>query len=173
MTHQSITHINMAPYSVFISILVVAWALCIFMHATTMVILVGSVAASQSSALETEAKALLESGWWRNYSSYSSISHCELIGITCNAGGSVAMISRYGFYLGDTFGKFNFFRFRLFRCKIFFIVKCFQMKMISGKMIFFPCLVAFWKMLRKIFYSVVRKIEQKGRGVRHVVLENG
>ena len=137
MTHQSITHINMAPYSVFISILVVAWALCIFMHATTMVILAGSVAASQSSALETEAKALLESGWWRNYSSYSSISHCELIGITCNAGGSVAVISRYGFYLGDTFGKFNFFRFRLFRCKIFFIVKCFQMKMISGKMIFF------------------------------------
>jgi hypothetical protein len=31
------------------------------------------------------------------------------------------------------------------------------------KMIFFLCLVALQKMLRKIFYSFVRKIEQKGR----------
>ena len=40
------------------------------------------------------------------------------------------------------------------------------MKMISGKMIFFffLCLVAFRKMLWKIFYSVVRKIEQKEWG---------
>ena len=38
------------------------------------------------------------------------------------------------------------------------------------KMIFFfPCLVAF----QKIFYSVVRKIEQKGRGGEACVLENG
>jgi hypothetical protein len=36
--------------------------------------------------------------------------------------------------------------------------------MISGKMIFFSRLVAFWKMLWKIFNNVVRKIEQKGRG---------
>ena len=36
--------------------------------------------------------------------------------------------------------------------------------MISGKMIFFTCLVAFQKMLRKIFYNVVRKIEQNERG---------
>ena len=52
-------------------------------------------------------------------------------------------------------------RLHLFRCKIFSIVKCFQMKMIF----FFPCLVAF----RKIFYSVVRKIEQKGRRVEACV----
>ena len=56
------------------------------------------------------------------------------------------------------------FRLRLFLCKIFFITKYFQIKMISGKIIFFPCLVAFQKMLRKIFYSVVRKIEQKEWG---------
>ena len=37
------------------------------------------------------------------------------------------------------------------------------MKMIPGKMIFF-FLVAFWKMLQKIVYSVVQMIEQKGRG---------
>jgi hypothetical protein len=50
--------------------------------------------------------------------------------------------------------------------------------MISGKMIFFSRLVAFWKMLWKIFNNVVRKIEQKGRGgggagVRRAFLENG
>jgi hypothetical protein len=42
------------------------------------------------------------------------------------------------------------------------------MKIILGKMIFFPCLVAFWK----IFYSVVRKIEQKERGDEACILEN-
>jgi hypothetical protein len=45
------------------------------------------------------------------------------------------------------------------------------MKMISGKIIFFPCLIAFQKMLRKIFYSVMRKIEQKGRGAETYVFE--
>ena len=34
---------------------------------------------------------------------------------------------------------------------------------------FFPCLVAF----RKIFYSVVQNIENKGRGVRRAFLKNG
>ena len=53
-------------------------------------------------------------------------------------------------------------RLSLFRCKIFFIIKCFQMKMI-----FFQCLVAFRKILRKIFYSVMQKIEQNEQGVRH------
>jgi hypothetical protein len=37
---------------------------------------------------------------------------------------------------------------------------------------FFSCLVAFWKMLRKIFYSIVRKIKQKEQGVRRAFLEN-
>ena len=60
----------------------------------------------------------------------------------------------------------------LFYCKIFSITKYFQMKMIS-EMIFFPSLVAFQKMFWKIFYNVVRKIEQKGQGVRRAFLENG
>ena len=38
---------------------------------------------------------------------------------------------------------------------------------------FFPSLVAFWKMFRIIFYSVVRKIKQKGQRVRCAFLENG
>jgi hypothetical protein len=62
-------------------------------------------------------------------------------------------------------------RLYLFRCKIFSIAKCFQMKMILWKMIFFPCLVAFRKILQKIFYSVVRKIEQKERGDETCVFE--
>jgi Leucine-rich repeat (LRR) protein len=93
----------MAP-SVFISILVVAWARCIFMHATTMVI------AAQSSALEQEAKALMESGWWSHYSfNYTSFSYCQQDGsIQCNDGGSVIGIDMSGVYLGDKVRKFNF-----------------------------------------------------------------
>ncbi|GMY13607.1 MDIS1-interacting receptor like kinase 2-like isoform X6 [Fagus crenata] len=92
----------MAP-SVFISILVVAWARCIFMHATTMVI------AAQSSALEQEAKALMESGWWSHDFNHTSISYCEQVGsIECNDGGSVIWINMGGVYLGDKVRKFNF-----------------------------------------------------------------
>uniref|UniRef100_A0A7N2QZX4 non-specific serine/threonine protein kinase n=1 Tax=Quercus lobata TaxID=97700 RepID=A0A7N2QZX4_QUELO len=77
----------MAP-SVSISIRIVAlWVLCIFMHATTM----SFVAASKSSALELEAKAILESGWWSEYSNDTS-SLCRWDGIICNDGGSVAKI---------------------------------------------------------------------------------
>uniref|UniRef100_A0A2N9FT90 non-specific serine/threonine protein kinase n=1 Tax=Fagus sylvatica TaxID=28930 RepID=A0A2N9FT90_FAGSY len=93
----------MAP-SVFISILVVAWARCIFMHATTMVI------AAQSSALEQEAKALMESGWWSHYSfNHTSFSYCQQVGsIRCNDDGSVIGIYMFGVYLGDKVRKFNF-----------------------------------------------------------------
>ncbi len=37
---------------------------------------------------------------------------------------------------------------------------------------FFLCLVVFRKMFQKIFYSVVRKIEQKRQGWRRAFLEN-
>uniref|UniRef100_A0A2N9FYV5 non-specific serine/threonine protein kinase n=1 Tax=Fagus sylvatica TaxID=28930 RepID=A0A2N9FYV5_FAGSY len=86
----------MAP-SVFISILVVAWARCIFMHATTMVI------AAQSSALEQEAKALMESGWWSHYSfNYTSFSYCgQVESIRCNDDRSVIGIYLDKFYLED------------------------------------------------------------------------
>ncbi|XP_050271533.1 MDIS1-interacting receptor like kinase 2-like [Quercus robur] len=93
----------MAP-SVSISILVLAfWVLCIFTHSTTMVV------AANSSALELEAKALLESGWWSsNYTTNgSSLSHCAWPGITC-FDGSVVGIYMEEVYLGDKFRKFNF-----------------------------------------------------------------
>lgn len=103
---QSINHtlyFYMAP-PVSISILVLAlWVLCIFTHSTTMVV------AAKSSALELEAKALLESGWWSsNYTNGSSLSHCAWPGIYCNAGGSVIEIDMQEIYLGDKFRKFNF-----------------------------------------------------------------
>ncbi|XP_050271535.1 MDIS1-interacting receptor like kinase 2-like isoform X2 [Quercus robur] len=94
----------MAP-SVSISILVLAlWVLCIFTHSTTMVV------AAKSSALELEAKALLESGWWSSKytTNGSSLSHCEWPGIYCNVDRSVVWIYMINVYLGDKFRKFNF-----------------------------------------------------------------
>ncbi|XP_030925470.1 MDIS1-interacting receptor like kinase 2-like isoform X1 [Quercus lobata] len=97
----------MAP-SVSISILIVAlWVLYILMHSTTMVIAAGSVAASNSSALELEAKALLESGWWYDYSNDTFVDHCHFYGIICNAGGSVIEIDRGSYYLRDEISKLN------------------------------------------------------------------
>ena len=99
----------MAP-SVPISILVVALVLCIFMLATTMVIAAGSVAASKSTALELEAKALMETRWWNGTSNGTSLSHCKWRGITCSDGGSVTEINMAGahFHLGDCTIKLNF-----------------------------------------------------------------
>ena len=97
----------MAP-SVPISILVVALVLCIFMHATTMVIAAGSVAASKSPTLELEAKALMEIGWWNGTSNGTSLSHCKWYGITCSDGGSVTEINKPGAHLGDYMVKLNF-----------------------------------------------------------------
>ncbi|KAK7809582.1 mdis1-interacting receptor like kinase 2, partial [Quercus suber] len=72
-----------------------------------MVIGVGFVAASNTSALDLEVKALIESGWWSGYSNDTLI-HCRWRGITCNDRGSVIEINMGGYYLGDTFRKFNF-----------------------------------------------------------------
>ena len=100
----------MAP-PVSISILIVAWVLCNFMHETTMIIAAGCVAEPKSSLLEQEAKALLESGWWSwwsNYTNGTSLSHCKWDGIKCNEGGHVTKIDITGAYLGDKNRKFNF-----------------------------------------------------------------
>ena len=97
----------MAP-SVPISILVVALVLCIFMLATTMVIAAGSVAASKSTALELEAKALMETRWWNGTSNGTSLSHCKWRGITCSDGGSVTEINMAGAYLYDEIRKLKF-----------------------------------------------------------------
>ncbi|KAK7830522.1 putative leucine-rich repeat receptor-like protein kinase [Quercus suber] len=79
----------MAP-SIFISILVVAWALCIFMHATNMVI-----------ALDFEAKVLQKSKWWSSYSNDTSIHRCEWRGIECNDGRSVTELNINWFYISS------------------------------------------------------------------------
>ncbi|KAL4653715.1 hypothetical protein ACB092_01G325500 [Castanea dentata] len=97
----------MAPF-IPISILVVALVLCIFMHATTMVIAAGSVAASKSPALELEAKALMETRWWNGTSNGTSLSHCKWYGITCSDGGSVTKIDKAGAHVEDYISKLNF-----------------------------------------------------------------
>ena len=73
--HPSIIHFNMAS-KVSISVVVVSWVLCVFMHSTNMFI-----AAFESSL---EAKALRESGWWTHQSNETSLNHCDWNGITCN-----------------------------------------------------------------------------------------
>ncbi|KAK4604025.1 hypothetical protein RGQ29_012508 [Quercus rubra] len=84
-----------------ISVVVVSWVLCVFMHSTNMFIAAASVAASESSL---EAKALRESGWWTQ----QSLNHCDWKEITCNDG-SVTEIDMGGIYLGDNIiRKFNF-----------------------------------------------------------------
>ena len=77
------------------------------MHSTTMVIAAVSVAASKSSALELEAKALLKSGWWGDHSNNTFLNHCELQGIICNDGGSVIEIDMGRVRLQDEISKLN------------------------------------------------------------------
>jgi Leucine-rich repeat (LRR) protein len=81
-----------------------AWATCFLLYAAHF------VAASQSSALQLEASALLGSGWWRSINNTNDTSsRCEWLGITCNAAGSVTeivMSSRY-FYLRGEMSKLN------------------------------------------------------------------
>ena len=86
--------------------MVVALVLCIFMHATTMVIAAGSMAASKSP--ELEAKALMETRWWNGTSNGTSLSHCKWYGITCNDGRSVTEIDKAGAHLGDYTITLNF-----------------------------------------------------------------
>ncbi|KAK7847660.1 putative leucine-rich repeat receptor-like protein kinase [Quercus suber] len=95
---------------VYISVVVVSWVLCVFMHSTNMFIIAAvSVAASESSPLQLEAKALRESGWWSGLSNETSLSHCEWNEIECNDGGSVTGIFMGDVYLGDKIiRKFNF-----------------------------------------------------------------
>ncbi|XP_062173679.1 probable leucine-rich repeat receptor-like protein kinase At1g35710 [Alnus glutinosa] len=84
-----------------------AWATCfLFFYAAHF------VAASQSSALQLEANALLATGWWRSINYTNNISsRCEWLGITCNVAGSVTeidMSSSTRFYLeGGEMSQFN------------------------------------------------------------------
>ncbi|KAE9445314.1 hypothetical protein C3L33_22787, partial [Rhododendron williamsianum] len=64
--------------------------------------LVPSSAESSSSSFSSsvEAKAMLNSGWWGNF---SSTNHCDLAGITCNGAGIVIRMRgyKYGYNLAD------------------------------------------------------------------------
>ncbi|XVE83800.1 hypothetical protein DITRI_Ditri16bG0116200 [Diplodiscus trichospermus] len=62
-----------------------------------------------SASLDSEAQALLQSGWWRRYNNLNS-PHCRWPGITCNSAGSVTRIYPPSDYLqvGDKFSFLNF-----------------------------------------------------------------
>ncbi|KAJ6984375.1 MDIS1-interacting receptor like kinase 2-like [Populus alba x Populus x berolinensis] len=77
---------------------------CIFVSST------GLVAALDDSALlASEGKALLESGWWSDYSNLTS-HRCNWTGIVCDRAGSITEISPPPEFLqvGDKFAKMNF-----------------------------------------------------------------
>ncbi|KAI5596531.1 hypothetical protein BDE02_02G007700 [Populus trichocarpa] len=77
---------------------------CIFVSST------GLVAALDDSALlASEGKALLESGWWSDYSNLTS-HRCKWTGIDCDRAGSIIEISPPPEFLkvGNKFGKMNF-----------------------------------------------------------------
>ncbi|XVF39352.1 hypothetical protein PTKIN_Ptkin01aG0027800 [Pterospermum kingtungense] len=67
------------------------------------------LAAAVSYSLESEAVALLESGWWRGYSNDTS-QRCNWPGISCNNAGSIFKIypSPNLIQVGGKFGKLNF-----------------------------------------------------------------
>ncbi|OMP05612.1 Leucine rich repeat 4 [Corchorus olitorius] len=60
-------------------------------------------------ALELEAKAMLESGWWNSYSNDTS-QRCNWPCISCNNTGSITKISPSTdmIQVGDRFGNFSF-----------------------------------------------------------------
>jgi Leucine-rich repeat (LRR) protein len=92
----------MAP-SLSISMVLVAWSTSILFYGTCFDTTTQFVAASESSALQLEAKALLKSGWWKSANTSNVSSRCEWPGITCNSGGSITeiFIELGGFYLGE------------------------------------------------------------------------
>ncbi|XP_017614116.1 probable leucine-rich repeat receptor-like protein kinase At1g35710 [Gossypium arboreum] len=69
-----------------------------------------TVTIADPSPLASEAIAMVESGWWSNYSNNAS-ERCEWPGISCNTAGSIIQINlSYAFLVevGDRFGKLNF-----------------------------------------------------------------
>lgn len=64
----------------------------------------------KSTNSSAEARALLESGWWGQFSipvnTYQS--HCTWQGISCNGAGSVTGINLTGLYVGLELGNLNF-----------------------------------------------------------------
>ncbi|KAB1215093.1 hypothetical protein CJ030_MR4G016268 [Morella rubra] len=93
-----------------VCIVVVAWATCILLCGAYLDTAFEVVKASQSPALQLEAKALLETRWWPSEDTVNTSSPCEWrdAGITCNALGSVTAIDRAGFGLGGKLELLNF-----------------------------------------------------------------
>lgn len=58
------------------------------------VIVTSMTHSSNSSTINEERQALLQSGWWNDYLNISD--HCAWEGITCNEAGSVTSIMRIG-----------------------------------------------------------------------------
>ncbi|XP_061367114.1 probable leucine-rich repeat receptor-like protein kinase At1g35710 [Gastrolobium bilobum] len=82
------------------SMLVISW--------TSFCIAIVFDAAFELSPLDLEAQALIESGWWSDFTNYVP-SHCQWPGIACNSAGSITNISLPAeTQLGDKFRRFNF-----------------------------------------------------------------
>jgi len=83
-------HANMASIDYeqkLLAILSISFFLsCIFVSST------GLVAALDPALLASEGKALLESGWWSDYSHLTS-HRCKWTGIVCDRAGSITEIS--------------------------------------------------------------------------------
>ncbi|XP_050271510.1 MDIS1-interacting receptor like kinase 2-like [Quercus robur] len=96
-------------HSISVSIMAVGVSF-VFAYAASMVFTTTLVAASESSALDLEAKALLESGWWSDHTNDTS-SRCRpgWLGITCDKAGSIIEIDLADkFPVGGKFSQFNF-----------------------------------------------------------------
>ncbi|XWS40861.1 hypothetical protein CRYUN_Cryun17cG0032500 [Craigia yunnanensis] len=76
---------------------------------TTILLSFSTTLLAAVSSPESEAVALLESGWWSSYSNDTS-QRCKWPGISCNNAGSITKInpSPNLIQVGDRFGKFNF-----------------------------------------------------------------
>ncbi|XP_042942373.1 MDIS1-interacting receptor like kinase 2-like isoform X3 [Carya illinoinensis] len=96
---SSIIHSNMAS-AASISIIAVAWVTCILFYGIYLdTAVVVFEAASESSALDLEMKALQETGWWSTTDSSHNSSPCEWQGISCTDSGSIAQIILANSYL--------------------------------------------------------------------------
>ncbi|KAK8548566.1 hypothetical protein V6N12_061478 [Hibiscus sabdariffa] len=82
------------------------------LSATILVSVATCMPTADQLPLESEAKALLESGWWSTTSYGNDISRrCEWPGISCNAAGSITKIDFSDVFdvkVRDRFGKLNF-----------------------------------------------------------------
>ncbi|KAH7532620.1 hypothetical protein FEM48_Zijuj04G0041000 [Ziziphus jujuba var. spinosa] len=92
--------------SIFTLSVALTWASAFFSYGADMESILLSAA---ETVVEKEAKAVLQSGWWSDYTN-TSTSPCDLPGITCNHAGSVTNISRLendNSLLGKKLERFN------------------------------------------------------------------